>query len=240
MHPNRRGRVDGRLFSARDPARRSDRPGARRGSGHTRARMRARTGRCGSRNPGRARRHERAGSPARGHRGRTSRGRRAPAHRGDRKRVALQRPPPALAAGSRRLARSRASSRLRAARSPTALVRPIATSGHVGGGTDADIEAMEGYGVLRAAESAGVPARRGARRLERGRGAGSCALAVRRGVRGAARGDSGPRAGGGGVHELTLRLLALPERHVRVPRGRARARRRGPARAAERCATSRI
>jgi futalosine hydrolase len=41
---------------------------------------------------------------------------------------------------------------------PTALVRPIATSGHVGGGTDAEIEAMEGYGVLRAAESAGVPA----------------------------------------------------------------------------------
>jgi futalosine hydrolase len=41
---------------------------------------------------------------------------------------------------------------------PTALVRPIATSGHVGGGTDADIEAMEGYGVLRAAASAGVPA----------------------------------------------------------------------------------
>jgi futalosine hydrolase len=41
---------------------------------------------------------------------------------------------------------------------PVALVRPIATSGHVGGGTDAEIEAMEGYGVLRAAEAAGVPA----------------------------------------------------------------------------------
>jgi nucleoside phosphorylase len=41
---------------------------------------------------------------------------------------------------------------------PTALVHPIATSGHVGGGSDAEIEAMEGYGVLRAAESAGVPA----------------------------------------------------------------------------------
>jgi futalosine hydrolase len=41
---------------------------------------------------------------------------------------------------------------------PAALVRPIATSGAVGGGRDAEIEAMEGYGVLRAAELAGVPA----------------------------------------------------------------------------------
>jgi futalosine hydrolase len=41
---------------------------------------------------------------------------------------------------------------------PEALVRPIATSGHVGGGTDADVEAMEGYGVLRAAALADVPA----------------------------------------------------------------------------------
>jgi futalosine hydrolase len=41
---------------------------------------------------------------------------------------------------------------------PDALVRPIATSGLVGGGRDAEVEAMEGYGVLRAAESAGVPA----------------------------------------------------------------------------------
>ncbi len=41
---------------------------------------------------------------------------------------------------------------------PAALVLPIATSGLVGGGRDADVEAMEGYGVLRAAEDAGVPA----------------------------------------------------------------------------------
>jgi futalosine hydrolase len=41
---------------------------------------------------------------------------------------------------------------------PHALVRPIATSGLVGGGRDAEVEAMEGYGVLRAAEDAGVPA----------------------------------------------------------------------------------
>jgi futalosine hydrolase len=41
---------------------------------------------------------------------------------------------------------------------PAALVRPIATSGAVGGGGGADVEAMEGYGVLRAAELATVPA----------------------------------------------------------------------------------
>jgi futalosine hydrolase len=41
---------------------------------------------------------------------------------------------------------------------PQALVRPIATSGLVGGGRDAEVEAMEGYGVLRAAQDAGVPA----------------------------------------------------------------------------------
>lgn len=41
---------------------------------------------------------------------------------------------------------------------PGALVRAIATSGLVGGGRDADVEAMEGYGVLRAAQDAGVPA----------------------------------------------------------------------------------
>ena len=41
---------------------------------------------------------------------------------------------------------------------PDALVRPIATSGLVGGGRDAEVEAMEGYGVLRAAQDAGVPA----------------------------------------------------------------------------------
>jgi futalosine hydrolase len=41
---------------------------------------------------------------------------------------------------------------------PGALVRPIATSGLVGGGSAADVEAMEGYGVLRASQDAGVPA----------------------------------------------------------------------------------
>jgi nucleoside phosphorylase len=41
---------------------------------------------------------------------------------------------------------------------PEALVLPIATSGMVGGGTACDVEAMEGFGVLRAAALAGVPA----------------------------------------------------------------------------------
>jgi futalosine hydrolase len=40
---------------------------------------------------------------------------------------------------------------------PRARVLPIGTSGHVGGG-GLDVEAMEGFGVLRAAELAGVPA----------------------------------------------------------------------------------
>ena len=40
---------------------------------------------------------------------------------------------------------------------PEALVLPIATSARVGGG-NGDVEAMEGFGVLRACELAGVPA----------------------------------------------------------------------------------
>ncbi len=41
---------------------------------------------------------------------------------------------------------------------PQALVRPIATCGRVGGGAGYEVEAMEGFGVLRAAALAGVPA----------------------------------------------------------------------------------
>jgi futalosine hydrolase len=41
---------------------------------------------------------------------------------------------------------------------PEAHVLPIATCGRVGGGADFDVEAMEGFGVLRACELAGVPA----------------------------------------------------------------------------------
>jgi nucleoside phosphorylase len=41
---------------------------------------------------------------------------------------------------------------------PDAHVLPIGTTGRVGGGVDCDVEAMEGFGVLRAAALAGVPA----------------------------------------------------------------------------------
>jgi futalosine hydrolase len=41
---------------------------------------------------------------------------------------------------------------------PDALLLPIGTSGRVGGSSACDVEAMEGFGVLRAAQLAGVPA----------------------------------------------------------------------------------
>jgi futalosine hydrolase len=41
---------------------------------------------------------------------------------------------------------------------PEALVRPIGTTAHVGRGFGCDVEAMEGFGVLRASALAGVPA----------------------------------------------------------------------------------
>jgi nucleoside phosphorylase len=41
---------------------------------------------------------------------------------------------------------------------PEALVLPIGTSAHVGGTSVCDVEAMEGFAVLRAAQLAGVPA----------------------------------------------------------------------------------
>jgi hypothetical protein len=41
---------------------------------------------------------------------------------------------------------------------PEAHVLPIATSARVGGGTAGEVEAMEGFGVLRAAALAGIPA----------------------------------------------------------------------------------
>jgi futalosine hydrolase len=41
---------------------------------------------------------------------------------------------------------------------PHARVEPIATSARVGGSTGCEVEAMEGYAVLRAAAIAGVPA----------------------------------------------------------------------------------
>jgi nucleoside phosphorylase len=41
---------------------------------------------------------------------------------------------------------------------PDAHVLPIGTTGRVGGGVDCEVEAMEGFGVLRAAALAGIPA----------------------------------------------------------------------------------
>lgn len=41
---------------------------------------------------------------------------------------------------------------------PLAVVMPIGTSAHVGGTSGCDVEAMEGFGVLRAAQLAQVPA----------------------------------------------------------------------------------
>ena len=41
---------------------------------------------------------------------------------------------------------------------PDAVVTPIGTSAQVGGTNGCDVEAMEGFGVLRAAEIAGIPA----------------------------------------------------------------------------------
>jgi len=41
---------------------------------------------------------------------------------------------------------------------PDAVVRAIGTSGTIGGTSGCDVEAMEGFGVLRAAQLAGVPA----------------------------------------------------------------------------------
>jgi futalosine hydrolase len=41
---------------------------------------------------------------------------------------------------------------------PDAQVLPIGTTGRVGGGIDCEVEAMEGFGVLRAAALAGIPA----------------------------------------------------------------------------------
>jgi futalosine hydrolase len=41
---------------------------------------------------------------------------------------------------------------------PEAHVRPIGTSASVGGTSECAVEAMEGFGVLRACELAGVPA----------------------------------------------------------------------------------
>ena len=70
---------------------------------------------------------------------------------------------------------------------PDAHVLPIATCGKVGGGTGFEVEAMEGFGVLRACELAGVPGGRTAGDLQLAGRGGPHALALRRCVRRARR-----------------------------------------------------
>ena len=72
----------------------------------------------------------------------------------------------------------------------------------------------------------GVPGARAARDLERGRGARSRALALRRCLRGARARDRARRSRRSSAHERLLRLLALPQRHVRVRCARPRPHRR--------------
>ena len=109
---------------------------------------------------------------------------------------------------------------------PDAHVLPITSCARVGGGGECDVEAMEGFSVLRAAELAGVPAVE-VRTISNRPASPTAAVAVRgRARRGSARSSRRLRRGAGALRDADLRLLALPERHVRVPRARARARRR--------------
>ncbi len=167
-----------------DPGRRRDRTRARGRRGRRRARLRDRAGR------GRRRDRRRARVPPPGRRSSTSASpaaaasaaasscsapRRSTATRRSRSCPPSVRPDPALLAAARRAL-------------PEARVLPIGTSARVGGTSGCDVEAMEGFAVLRAAELAGVPAARAARALQRGRRARPRALALRRRARAPARG----------------------------------------------------
>ena len=120
------------------------------------------------------------------------------------------------------------SARPRPCGSPRGARAPVATCGKVGAGTDFDVEAMEGLGVLLSRELAGVPAVRAARdsQLASGR---SQELALRRRVRRAGRratatrrplGNSAlPWRGRGAVDEdedLLVALVAHLERRARM------------------------
>ena len=94
-------------------------------------------------------------------------------------RVERATPDPALLATARRLL-------------PEAAVLPIGTSARVGGGAScADVEAMEGFAVLRAAAAAGVPALE-LRAVSNGYGADRSSLARRGGARGPREGRHDP------------------------------------------------
>lgn len=79
---------------------------------------------------------------------------------------------------------------------PQAPVAPIATCGRVGGGIAHEVEAMEGFGVLRAAELCGVPGTRGESDIQRRPGGRPLPLEDRRRARHPRRCDcaTAPRA----------------------------------------------
>ncbi len=93
---------------------------------------------------------------------------------------------------------------------PDAPRLAIGTSGRIGGTTDTDVEAMEGYAVLRAAQMAGVPAievRVISNEIEQD---GSEVVALRGGIRRRSRGDATTRGGGGAMRELTFGYSPCP------------------------------
>ena len=126
---------------------------------------------------------------------------------------------------------------------PDALVLPIATCGKVGGGVGYDVEAMEGFGVLRAAALAGVPAVE-LRAISNAVGEPDRSpVALRRRTRGSGRRRRAPRGGLVAVasspswddrRRLSLAGGSLPSRRgeTLVPGARRAAARRAAARAA--------
>ena len=100
--------------------------------------------------------------------------------------------------------------RRRAAPFPEAPRLAIGTSGRIGGTTDTDVEAMEGFAVLRAAQMAGVPAievrasrTRSSKRIGRAGTSTRPSLPI-------TRGDAAPRRGGGAMRELTFGYSPCP------------------------------
>ena len=224
LRARHRPRQGAALSSARDPARRRHR-------GRARAARGPRTLACGvgpveaalatrPRSPRSApRRCCTSASPARARRAGSRCSRLVIGTRGDR-----LRPPPCRSQPSRSRPTRRCSPPP-AGRCPTRSLLPIGTSARVGGSDAAStVEAMEGFAVLRGLQlTRACPRSRCAsisneiEEADRARWRFDEALAAlaARDRRGCSRRSR--------VRELTLRLLALPQRHVRVPRARARA-----------------
>ncbi len=93
---------------------------------------------------------------------------------------------------------------------PEARVLPITTCGRVGGGGACDVEAMEGFAVLRAAELAGRARGRGARGLEPPAGRRPRPLADRGRARAAERDRSAAGRGAARVRSLTFGFTPCP------------------------------